>query len=66
MPDRAPDSLSTGTPEKLRADLVVLLGADQVLARPIDLVRYATDASPYRLFPVSLAPKPCARASVPV
>src|SRR6185436_7527644 len=51
MPDRAPDSLSTGTPGELRADLVVLVGADQVLARPIDLVRYATDASPYRLFP---------------
>ena len=50
-PDRAPDSLATGTPAKLRADLVALVGAEQVLARPIDLLRYATDASPYRLFP---------------
>src|SRR6516225_137437 len=24
---------------------------DRVLSRPIDLIRYATDASPYRLFP---------------
>src|ERR1700730_6745787 len=49
--DRAPDVLAAGTPPKLRDDLVELLGADRVLARPIDLVRYATDASPYRLFP---------------
>src|SRR5208283_5872505 len=27
------------------------LGADCVLTRPIDLIRYATDASPYRLLP---------------
>jgi D-lactate dehydrogenase len=49
--DRAPDGLAAGTPRKLRDELVALLGADRVLARPIDLIRYATDASPYRLFP---------------
>src|SRR6516164_10122097 len=49
--DRAPDSLAAGTPRKLRDDLRNLLSADRVLARPIDLIRYATDASPYRLFP---------------
>src|SRR3984893_299646 len=49
--DRAPDSLAMGTPKLLREDLVALLGAAQVLTRPIDLVRFATDASPYRLFP---------------
>lgn len=49
--DRAPEVLAAGTPRKLRDKLVALLGADRVLARPIDLVRYATDASPYRLFP---------------
>jgi len=49
--DRAPDSLAEGTPERLRSDLVRLLGANRVLARAIDLVRFATDASPYRLFP---------------
>src|SRR3984893_10655112 len=49
--DRAPDSLAIGTPKLLREDLVALLGAAQVLTRPIDLVRFATDASPYRLFP---------------
>jgi D-lactate dehydrogenase len=49
--DRAPDALAAGTPQPLRRDLVALLGADRVLARPIDLVRYASDASPYRRFP---------------
>jgi len=50
-PDRAPDELATGTPEPLRSDLVSLLGADRVLTRVIDIVSYASDASPYRLFP---------------
>ena len=50
-PDRAPDALAAGTPEPLRGELIALLGEDRVLARAIDLVRYASDASPYRLFP---------------
>jgi D-lactate dehydrogenase len=50
-PDRAPDSLAGGTPEPLRSDLIRLLGEDRVLARASDLIRYASDASPYRLFP---------------
>ncbi|MDX6675083.1 MAG: D-lactate dehydrogenase, partial [Solirubrobacteraceae bacterium] len=49
--DRAPDSLATGTPEPLRGDLVALVGPEQVLARATDLIRYASDASPYRRFP---------------
>ena len=49
--DRAPDSLAAGSPEPLRGELESLLGADRVLARPIDLVRYASDASPYRRLP---------------
>jgi D-lactate dehydrogenase len=51
-PDRAPDSLAAGTPAQLRDDLVAALGDPGiVLTRPIDLVRFATDASPYRMFP---------------
>jgi D-lactate dehydrogenase len=50
-PDRAPDAVAAGTPEPLRSDLVSLLGAERVLTRPIDLIRYASDASPYRLIP---------------
>src|SRR3954468_21216548 len=50
-PDRAPDSLAGGTPEPLRSDLIALLGAERVLARPIDLIRYASDASPSRVIP---------------
>ena len=49
--DRAPDGLAAGTPRKLRNDLIALLGAERVLSRPTDLIRFATDASPYRLFP---------------
>ena len=49
--DRAPDWVATGTPPPLRRDLERLLGPDRVLGRAIDLVRYASDASPYRLLP---------------
>jgi D-lactate dehydrogenase len=49
--DRAPDELASGTPEPLRTELIGLLGEDRVLTRIIDLVRYASDASPYRLLP---------------
>jgi D-lactate dehydrogenase len=49
--DRAPDELASGTPEPLRSELIDLLGEDRVLSRVIDLVRYASDASPYRLLP---------------
>src|ERR1700721_900324 len=50
-PDRAPDHLAEGTPVALRDDLIALLGQTAVRARVTDLVKYATDASPYRLFP---------------
>jgi D-lactate dehydrogenase len=49
--DRAPEWVAAGTPQPLRGELESLLGADRVLARAIDLVRYASDASPYRRFP---------------
>ena len=49
--DAVPASLVTGTPNDLKADLIALLGRDRVLHRTLDLVRYASDASPYRLVP---------------
>ncbi|WP_231737771.1 FAD-binding protein [Terracidiphilus gabretensis] len=49
--DRAPEDLALGTPLWLRDDLVEILGKEQVHSRVIDLVKYATDASPYRMFP---------------
>jgi D-lactate dehydrogenase len=49
--DRAPDSLAQGVDPSLRRELEQLLGADRVLHRVSDLVAYASDASPYRLFP---------------
>jgi D-lactate dehydrogenase len=51
VPDRAPDELAGGVAEPLRRELEQLLGADRVLHRVSDLVAYASDASPYRLFP---------------
>jgi D-lactate dehydrogenase len=50
-PDRAPDSVATGVAEPLRGELEALLGAERVLSSAGDIVRYASDASPYRLFP---------------
>lgn len=49
--DAVPPELADGSPPKLRDDLVALLGEDRVLHRLIDLVRFATDASPYRMIP---------------
>jgi D-lactate dehydrogenase len=49
--DAFPTSLVDGTPGGLKADLTALLGKQNVLPRAIDLVRFASDASPYRLVP---------------
>jgi D-lactate dehydrogenase len=51
FPDRVPDELAGGTPEPLRRELEGLLGERQVLGRAIDIVSYASDASPYRMLP---------------
>ncbi|MFJ3799714.1 FAD-binding and (Fe-S)-binding domain-containing protein [Streptomyces sp. NPDC090088] len=39
------------TPRWLREGLAAVVGAEQVLSRPTDLARYASDASPYRYLP---------------
>ena len=49
--DAVPASLVHGTPGDLKVDLFALLGKENVLHRAIDLVQYASDASPYRLIP---------------
>ncbi len=49
--DRAPEWVAGGTPEPLRSDLISLLGEDRVLGRASDIIRYASDASPYRKLP---------------
>ncbi|MBV8952531.1 MAG: FAD-binding oxidoreductase [Solirubrobacterales bacterium] len=46
-----PGWVAGGTPPGLRRALADAVGADQVLDRAIDLVKYASDASPYRLIP---------------
>jgi D-lactate dehydrogenase len=43
--------MTEGSPAGLKADLIDLLGKANVFHRAIDLVRYASDASPYRLIP---------------
>ncbi len=53
--DRAPDWVAAGTPQPLRSRLQDALGAEQVLTRALDLVKYASDASPYRLIPKAIA-----------
>jgi D-lactate dehydrogenase len=50
-PDRAPEWVAGGTPPGLRRALADAVGADHLLNRAIDLVKYASDASPYRLIP---------------
>ena len=50
-PDRAPDEIAAGVAQPLRGELEALLGADRVLSTAGDIVKYASDASPYRLFP---------------
>ncbi|MGW8761314.1 FAD-binding and (Fe-S)-binding domain-containing protein [Streptomyces sp. NPDC055815] len=50
-PDRVPDLQARGTPRRLREELTELLGPGKVLSKISDLVRYASDASPYRFVP---------------
>ena len=47
--------MAAGTPAPLRAQLHAALGAGRVLTRASDLIRYASDASPYRLIPRAVA-----------
>src|ERR1700691_4518342 len=49
--DAVEPARAEGAPAALRSDLIQLIGPDQVLHRISDLVRYASDASPYRYLP---------------
>ncbi|MCB0867239.1 MAG: FAD-binding oxidoreductase [Solirubrobacterales bacterium] len=49
--DRAPDWVAGGTPEPLRSKLAAVFSEEKLLIRATDLIRYASDASPYRLLP---------------
>jgi D-lactate dehydrogenase len=53
--DRVPAWVAAGTPEPLRSKLLDTLGAEGCALRALDLVRYASDASPYRLIPRAVA-----------
>jgi D-lactate dehydrogenase len=49
--DAAPAVVAAGTPAGMAADLRRLVAPERVLTRPIDLIRFASDASLYRLIP---------------
>ncbi|HEY0516316.1 MAG TPA: FAD-linked oxidase C-terminal domain-containing protein, partial [Solirubrobacteraceae bacterium] len=49
--DRAPDWVAAGTPEPLARELAAALGPERVATRALDLIAYASDASPYRSIP---------------
>src|ERR1700684_2221313 len=49
--DAVDPAAADATPPALKHDLIQLVGQDQVLHRVSDLVRYASDASPYRYLP---------------
>jgi D-lactate dehydrogenase len=51
QPDRVADSFASGTPAKLLAGLEAVLAPGRVLSRALDLTRYASDASAYRMIP---------------
>jgi D-lactate dehydrogenase len=53
--DRAPDWVASGTPPELAGQLRAVLGEGGAATRAIDLIRYASDASPYRLIPRAVA-----------
>src|SRR6202167_6284379 len=56
--DAVDEALVGATPEELKDDLIEILGEDLVRHRISDLVRYASDASPYRYIPkVIVQPK---------
>jgi D-lactate dehydrogenase len=56
--DAVDEQLVGGTPEALKTDLIEILGEDVIRHRISDLVRYASDASPYRYIPkVVVQPK---------
>jgi D-lactate dehydrogenase len=54
-PDAAPEWVAAGTPAPLAAELTAALGSEGVGTRALDLIRYASDASPYRSIPRAVA-----------
>jgi D-lactate dehydrogenase len=52
--DRAPDSLARGIEPSLADELRGMLAEEDVLGRASDLIRYASDASPYRSIPAAV------------
>jgi len=49
--DAVPEELAKGTPKEVVEELIHFVGKENVLHRVSDLVRFASDASPYRYIP---------------
>jgi D-lactate dehydrogenase len=54
-PDAAPDWVAAGTPSALADALRAELDESSLGTRALDLIRYASDASPYRMIPQAVA-----------
>jgi D-lactate dehydrogenase len=54
-PDAAPEWVAQGTPPELAGALAEALGEEGLAGRASDLIRYASDASPYRSIPRAVA-----------
>lgn len=52
--DHAPAGLAAGTDPELAAELRAIVGPEGLLSRASDLIRYASDASPYRRIPAAV------------
>ncbi len=52
--DRAPDEVAAGTAAGLAGELRAIVGSEGLLPRATDLIRYASDASPYRRIPAAV------------
>ena len=52
--DRADASVAAGTLEPLASELRAIVGSEGLLGRASDLIRYASDASPYRSIPAAV------------
>ncbi|MDQ3102241.1 MAG: FAD-binding oxidoreductase [Actinomycetota bacterium] len=53
-PDRAPERFAAGTLEPLASELRRIVGDGGLLGRASDLIRFASDASPYRQIPAAV------------
>lgn len=57
--DRAPEAIAAGVAQPLRGELEALLGPGRLRGGASDIISYASDASPYRVFPQAVVMARC-------